>query len=472
MRAPALLVALCAACAREPGPQAPPDTASSAACLEADVAFAPTLAPTAVPQVLRVTWETEVPGPAALRITLPDGRQLETAPGPAGTQHSALTLGVPASTEVTLEPLVETEDGWLCGAPLSARTGPLPASFPALSVDSEARSAPQLGDGTVLVPVLLQEESWVVALDADGRVVWSHQFTKEARFGTPTFRARPAPDGTGVVVNTQPNSTHEDAELIHIGWDGVERGSLAVQGGHTDWVQLPDGGVAMLGWDLREIDGRLLLGDTIELLSASGVRTTLWSSFDTFTPDLDRAYPQGFLPEQPDVEDWTHANGIGYDAREDALLVTVPIFEAVVRVQRETGAVDWVLSALPEVSTFTAAMDLLHHPHSVAPTPEGVVVFNRRDWISATDCSSVSWIALRGDEAVETARYEGPTCEQVGFLGSAEPFAGGTVVAWSSAGLLDVVDDDRNVSLRVRSGLGSAFAFATATGPLGWPQEP
>ena len=212
--------------------------------------------------------------------------------------------------------------------------------------------------------------------------------------------------------------------------------------------------------------GRRLLGDQLlEIPADGGTPRVIWDAFEAFEPDLGRSYPLNYLQGDPDIEDWTHGNGVSYVAAEDAVLLSMPGLEAVLSVDRATGASKWVVAGLVDGLDHAGDGTLIQQPHSVEALEDGgVLVFNRGDWMAGTSCSRVVEIDLDLDAgtAASTSTYTGPDCESVPFLGNAERLpSGGTLVTFSSSGILDVADPSGGTAWRVRTGLGSALGFGT-----------
>ena len=477
-----VLLLACGACAEEAPGNSEPDTSGSppsqdaladaAGCTRVGEGFEELLAEdTPQATVRRVQWVSTAAGASWLAWLTPEGR-LQTADSPdTDGKHSVLALGLVANTTTPAVAVVETPEGRLCSDPILLSTGPLDPALPALTV--EADDASLLQGGFVLVPVMDAGGSWLVVLDDQARIVWWWRLdTDWAPETTPAFRMELAPDGSGLIVNTQGERLLDDGFFTHVTWDGTATRMLAVLGAHTDWTYLPDGSLLTLKWVARDFEGgRRLLGDQlIEVPADGGEPRVIWDAFEAFAPDLGRSYPLNYLQGDPEIEDWTHANGIAHDAENDAVLVSLPGLEAVLSVDRTTGAPNWVLSSEVEGLAQDGDEPLIEQPHSVEATSDGgLLVFNRGDWVNGTSCSRAVEIDLDLDArtAVAASTYTGPECESVAFLGNAEHLpGGGTLVTFSSSGLIDVVDTSGATAWRVRTSLGAGLGFATHVAAL------
>jgi hypothetical protein len=282
------------------------------------------------------------------------------------------------------------------------------------------------------------------------------------------MRAVLDPLGGGLLFNLERSDEDEVSHVVSMGWDGVERGRLSFPRSHTDFTPLPDGGVAMLGWDLRSYGDRNILGDTILVRPAGSDPEAdplvLWSVFDIFEPDLARDHHSDTMFGIEDVEDWSHVNSIWYEAADDAFYVTISNLNAVARVDRATGHTDWVLVEGEESAFASVEPRIIDAPHSVQPTEDGVLVFNRTSAGVAETCSGPDELGLDwdGSAASRVWDWSSDSCRQVGFLGNSQRIPTGlTLTSWSVLGVLDEVDQDGVSDWRLSMGLGAAFGFAT-----------
>jgi hypothetical protein len=424
---------------------------------------------TSVPTVLRVRWTSPKLSAGSIYFSGPDGRVLVSPQGDTGTSHDILVVGLGPDTDSELVALSQSGTERRCSAPVPIRTASLPVGFPQIAV--ETLQGDVLSGGYVLTSVISQHHNWITVLDDHGQVVWVWQKRLPNNLpASPATRVRLSPDGRGLLFNLQAERSDGAGALVFVPWDGGEHRSTAVVGAHTDFSLLPDGRALSLGWEIREFAGRRLLGDTVERVEADGSQTRLWSAFDHFDPDLAFSYPKGFLPQEPEVEDWSHVNGISYDEDSDGILVTIPAVNGVASIDAASGEQRWAVAGRGGDFELVDGPQLINLPHSAEATPTGLLVFNRNDWIGGTSCSEAVDIDLDLNtlQAVEASHYAGPDCQKVGFLGNASRLDdGSTLVAWSSAGLVDVANPDGQLAWRVRVDFGAAVGFATYAPSLG-----
>ncbi|MDP2310383.1 MAG: aryl-sulfate sulfotransferase [Pseudomonadota bacterium] len=410
---------------------------------------------TDIATVVRVTWNTAEPTQGAVHFTTATGPR-QTSPS-SGTEHEVLLLGNRANTDVPFR-VVTDESGLVsCGDERTITTGALPPELPDLTVlldpsyDTEDR-------GYTVVPVIQQPNTFLVLLDSEAQYVWAWD-DPEGMYRGGLFNADVDLSRGGIYANEQAESAELPGAIRHVAFDGTLLDSVNVEGGHTDFVELPTGEMASLSWDIREVDGGRYLGDRIVEVDAAGASRTVWSVWDHYTPDPDGGWAPGFYRADPEVMDWSHVNALAYDAGEDAYFLSMAFNQSVARVERSTGAMTWVIGG----------DGLVESPHSVQPLGDSVLVFNRGSPTDPDSCSEATEIDITKRAVVWSYRSE--PCLLVPFLGSALRLPNGnTLVDWSSAGQLDEVTHAGELVWRVSLDLGAAFGFADRVPSL-YPSE-
>lgn len=433
----------------------PAETGDSAAACEGEVS--PTVETTDMPTVLRVRWETEQESEGQVRFS-GTGQVSRITRAASGTQHEALLVGLRPSTEVAFTVLVDGVPA--CGGSGTALTGAFGASLPPAAV---ALSTPDAADaGLTAVTVITGATAAATLLDESGVVVWAAALGGAGRI---PYRVLPSLDGEAVLFNETSAGSQVAAVVYRVELDGSGGDVIHLPGGHTDFVETEPGAYAMLGFDVREVEGRTLVGDSIVEFDAAGVSRTVWSTFDSITPDLTRQYDKGWYPGNPEAEDWTHVNALSYDADEGAYYVSITLDDSVARVDRASGEMTWRMGNPGGDFRSAAGERLFARPHSVQRLGDDVIVFNRHSVIEGTpDCGNAVRVSF--DEAAGTAErvwsYEPDTCVPVEWLGSAQRLpAGSTVVSFSSAGRLDEVAADGTPMLSLQLPAGGQYGFAT-----------
>ncbi len=451
-----MALALLAACASPPEDTpddgGPDDTAPDEPCEVDDAAFSSLrVEPTGIPTVARASWSTTLTGSAVVEFG--DGtRALETPDAPDG---SALIVGVGPLRDVTWRVRVTDGDHRICSQTQTWRTGALDPRLPERTVLGDQPS----GD-YVVTTVLTNDTGFVTVLDPSGEIVWATPVTEDPPGGP--FRAQLARGGGAILYAHVANAVSDAVEVVRIGLDGATTTAATFTGGHTDMVELPDGTIAMLGWEIREVTpGRRFLGDTIVEVGADGVQREIWNAFEALTVDLTGDYANDFYRADPDVEDWSHANGLHYDEVDATYYVTVRGTQQLARVGRD-GTTAWTVG--PAHSTVPS--DLIRNPHSVERLPDGsLLVFNGGKQI----CSTADRLVVDAEARVVTAvaSYTSADCLNVVFLGDTRRQSDGSVrVSWSSSGRLETFAEDGRSLQTVDLPVGAIYGFIDVTPDL------
>ncbi|MDX9766972.1 MAG: aryl-sulfate sulfotransferase, partial [Ectothiorhodospiraceae bacterium] len=170
-------------------------------------------------------------------------------------------------------------------------------------------------------------------VDEEGVIVWYLHDTSVTR-ADPLIRA--LDDGNLLVV------LENEARIVTPAGETVASRDLsAVTGFHHDVVLLSDGHLVALGQERVTIDGVTLWNDTIHELDAAGNEVWRWSAaehLDTgrFPGALSTTETRGGL-------DWSHANALFAVDGEDALLFSSRSQGWVVKIDRSSGDVLWIL---------------------------------------------------------------------------------------------------------------------------------
>jgi hypothetical protein len=137
--------------------------------------------------------------------------------------------------------------------------------------------------GLRFTSVVVRGRSWAVIYDADGALVWWYELPYTERIIT---RVRRAASGDRVLLSVARSVAHGGSEpfgILSVPWTGEGPRLLQVPVLHHDFAELPDGELAWLGIETREVDGLRLEGDTIERTDGEGLQV-FWSSWDHFDP--------------------------------------------------------------------------------------------------------------------------------------------------------------------------------------------
>ncbi|MFN7143141.1 MAG: aryl-sulfate sulfotransferase [Myxococcota bacterium] len=395
--------------------------------------------------VATLRWSTDVPTRSRVRYGTTQ-RTFETPPPvDARTDHDALLLGLPASTDVTWEVL--DEDGTVLAGD-TWRTGPLPTALPSLEVTGAGH------DQFMFAPVIGATTAAVV-LSPEGEIVWWHLDTS----GLDVYRVRPSRDGTGIWYNAASVSGDpaDDSRLVHVSWDGASVTELPVPLLAHDFVEADDGALHAIqvryGGPAGPDDGDTLRGDALVAVTPNdGGVTELWNSWDCFDPAADTS-------DDPELG-WTFANAL--DVADGGWVLGLRNFSSLVWIGADGGC-DRVLGGALSDYTVDGARFLHQHQFHTFRGDDGadhVLVFDNEG--AGGTKSRVVEYALGADTATEVWSYTPSPSIYSFVLGDVQRLDDGdTFVAWSVAGQLDRVTPDGVPAWSVNTGVGYAFGFVT-----------
>jgi hypothetical protein len=367
------------------------------------------------------------------------------------TEHEAVLVGVPQEREIEFQIAAQADSGAYLSEPQGYSTGTIPLDLPDLRmlVGSQERAAEALYLATTFTftSALLLGEGLVTLADGQGQVLW-------AVAGNFVPRARLAPGGQGVVYLSQGGGEAGVFSVLReVSWTGEVLREVAPTDAQRDFAILDDGSIAVLVRDDREVEGydEDVVGDAVMLVRPDGSMETTWSVFDQLGP--------GFCSRKAeDSTDWSHAAFLEWWPEQGLLLVVLRDLQAIVALDPYTGEQAWLLSEYCGDFVNEDGGPLLVYPHSVMPTPDGLLIFNQGEHV--TGCSGV--VELAFDPAAPGVHalwsWEDPACRYSGFMGNAQPLPGGdTLVAMD--GLVREIAPDGAVLQETYAGLDVEFGY-------------
>lgn len=378
--------------------------------------------------VLLAEWETETAQADRLLVRFGD-ESFEIVESTPKTAHRVPLVGVPANTEAR----VELIQAGAAVAEAVGTTGALPAWVPRMEGDARLPGRVEPGLTAVVIASGGGNGGGVLLLDAAARVVWSYP-AEDAGVDL-AFRARVSLDGQAVLFNTLAPDAVQPGPIHRVSLIDGSLETLSVRGGHVDFVEPEPGVVASLGWDIREVEGRLILGDTLIERATDGTERVIWNVWDHFSPDLSVSWPTLYIADPA------------------------------------SGTMSWVL-AQSEGDLVPEDDGALSYPHSAECLADGgLLVFNRGVASERDQPAFVTEFSLdeAGGSAATRWQYRDPEGVWVNNFGSAQRLPGGnTFVCWGSSGLLDEITPEGEIASRVAAPVGMAFGFASRHPPLTW----
>ena len=424
---------------------------------------------TSAPTVPRFNWESSEPISVRMYTDIGRSEPLETPISEtASTTGELLVLGIPVNRAARAVLVADTEEGRACSEILDIDAAFIDPGIPELTVgvwDPE-----QTVEGFTTVGLITESSSYVVIVDSAGEYVWF----RPTGIGV-VSRALFSEFTPSVLYMTWAESVSEAATIYRLGMDGEIIETFAAPGGHTDFTELPDGSMAVLGWDLRVIEDEFgepvsVLGDNLVEIDAEGNQRVLWSVFDDFSVDLSQKLPMTTIGSDVDILDWSHANGLSYDAVSDDYLISIFGLGSLVRVDRETGQVDWTLSDSGGDFQTPSDEGLIRGTHSVQFLEDDrYLVFNRNipnpmeespDIENACSEAVEFQLDMERGEASRLWSYGSEECLYVLFFGEAIRLEdGNTLTIFSSAGQISEATSSGETVWEINLDVGASFGF-------------
>jgi hypothetical protein len=286
-------------------------------------------------------------GPTRLTVVLDDGEVRREVAFPELTRtHVQPLLGLLADHAFTVEVTLTTEAGAALTLPeVAFSTPPLSVRLPRFELVTDTGA----GDpGVTLLPLAGLATKVVVGLDLRARPVWAL-----------TVRDKPwalsqLPGGElGLLLYTGPRKLRPDGSWV-VAYDGPEALPFSVpipgvRGFNHEATPLPGGGFLLIHLqpmyvpdypteDLSGTEAARINDAEIVEIDAAGSVVHVWSMAELLDPTRI-----GFGSHESRPYDWAHANAVVYDAADDAILVSLRHQDAVVKFDRATGALRWIL---------------------------------------------------------------------------------------------------------------------------------
>lgn len=314
--------------------------------------------------------------PAVVSVQVSDGREQWTVSTEAAPReaHVLPVLGLKSARQYTLTVTAKSGSSDLQSDPLKFRTPPLPDDFPTIKVIKADPSRMEPGITMCTVPrwensFASLDIGWFIALDAAGEVVWYLRMPEPAgairRLSNGDFALLHGARPTGLRVIDPLGYVQQQYRAVKSGIQPGE-GELPVDADtfHHCMYELPNGNWLVPTTEVRRVDNypaserqpdrkatANVVGDVIlEIRPRDGTLAGQWKLLDILDPtrigygslerfwDL-RAYP--FV--LGGTKDWSHTNSVAYDPTDDGLLVCMRHQDAVVKIDRKTSEVRWIL---------------------------------------------------------------------------------------------------------------------------------
>lgn len=363
--------------------------------------------------------EVTLSEPARIEATVTDGTESKTWRfASVATEHSVPLIGFKPDHTWQVELSVVEEDGTVHTHPaLDTEDSIVPTIWPDFDLNHIDPSRAQPGytllnlrsSGSPPVP----DETWTL-LDENYEPVWTLLHADQAKM---VFQRA---DGLFMGLDKRADIQGQFASVKDLSgnviteyhtdesWVGTGIPVVNTFAFHHDLIELPSGNFAALAKEptgypvdnfpisyddsLIRQDGLNVNADRIIEFTPDGDKVTeirLGDLMDTNRighDSLDASFLDGRL-------DWIHANGLDYDPGSDSFIVSFRHQDAVIKVDRQTGELKWILGTptnwspthTPYLLTPDASVSWAYHQHSPSISDDGqrVIVFDNGNWRSS-----------------------------------------------------------------------------------------
>ncbi len=415
-----------------------------------------------IPTVVTATWP--VPEGDYEAAWVEYGRGVDTdgmapATEDGSGRFEAVILGLKPSTDYWLQGVADTPDGPMRSLTTQVTTGAVPTWLPGL--EKEAGDETDLSNRFLLTS-LVSVPSAVVIIDSDGDFVWWLAGSEE---DPPITRARLSHDGESILYLSSFPYTLEDEvglarKLVRVSLDGADSETILLEDIHHDFTELPDGTLAVMRRDTRQVGDVQIVGDEVFEIHPDQTTSIAWSMWDE--PEMDALV-------LPDLEGRsTHGNALDYDADRGVYFVGSRNLHTVFEVDRESAEVVARYGGMYSDFALPNAEDsMTTHQHQFHVLDDAIVLFDNGE--NGAEQSRVVEYALNEESghAIPSWEYisDPPIyCYAMGDVTRTDDFT--TLATWSTAGRIEEVDIDGEALRVYQLDIGAAFGYTTALDTL------
>ncbi len=425
-----------------------------------------------IPTVLTVTWSSPSDGDSYLRYGQGEALDQEVPAVATDTGYTATVLGLKAGGQYSFQAVTVTDSGRELSSEVgSVQLAGLPPEFPDLTFSEYDEDRVQEGGYIITSLIAASDTSWLAIFDRDGDVVWYLETEPGHAVGT----VIPSLDGKSLIsVYNDLYQVTDISGTLRVSMDGSEQIVTRNVLGHHDFAELPDGNIAWLSMEVREVEveGEVMsvLADTIEEAPEGFDQevgfTHIFSYFDDYYPvyvPCEHFYAQLYGLE---ANDWSHANSLMYNEEDDAFYVLTKNLDALTKVDRQTGEIIWELGGKHNQFTVIGGEEeLWSHGHMSQIWDGGFVIFdNGYHHYEEDNYSRVVEYALDEENMTieKVWEFNDPSSPLILRLGDGMRLRDGNyLTSWTTSGVLQEFTPEGDVVWKAETSLGFQIGRVT-----------
>lgn len=406
----------------------------------------------AIPAVLTVGFTTPADATAWVEFGAENSTERLT-PQSQGAAHTHHLLGLPPLTDAQLQIVTVVDGEEHRSGVLVEQTGQLLPStpLPEVTINNYAPSP----HAAVLIS-LFSDPTHVLMMGLDGTVFWSIQTGASGERGG--LGCQPAMSDGLIFYNSFEIEGWAEGFIESIALDGSPVAQVETPGAHHFFERLPDGTLAWMAIEPREVDGMgTVVGDQVMIRSPDGTQRSLISLWDHLTVYETSTW------EQPAYggADWTHGNGLTYSDDRDSFLISTGGTDLILEVTSDGELVRQIggVEAVDGDYSFNPPNTAFSYPHGPHFSASGELLMmstvNNRSRLVGYEIDDAQY------RLTESWSYGEDRKSVVQVLGEVEELDDGNLlVSWGSLGTLQVVTPEGEILWEAQTGFGSLIGQA------------
>jgi hypothetical protein len=324
-----------------------------------------TFEPAGIPGSGTVRFESRRDGEAFVRFGTSEDHLDQESPHVDAAKGAVEVRGLRLGTHYYAELVIADGEKERISDGFDFTVGAPPRGIPTLSRNVWSPAESCLDGGYVMFNYISDGTSGVAIADRDAQYVWAIAVDEPLQIGRP----RPSRDGRSVLYNVADEGKAEDlAAIYRQPYLGGAPTVTDTDWGHHDFVELPDGDMAWLAYDIRAgqrfPDGTrgtdplypegttgCIAADTLmrgpEGMTEDDVPTTVWNTWDDYAPgiytfddDADVFLSHFVCDDGSAPKEFQHGNSLGFIDAEDVFFVNWRWLDTMVKIEA-SGELAW-----------------------------------------------------------------------------------------------------------------------------------